>query len=87
MARIPKDDEGANVVVPVSAVFADMEQQKSFVWVIDENADTVAQREVQLGNLVSGGYVIDAGLEPGEVIATAGVHFLTEGQQVRPEYQ
>jgi hypothetical protein len=42
---------------------------------------------VQIENLVSAGLMVREGLEPGELIATAGVHFLTEGQQVRPTIQ
>lgn len=87
VARPPSDEQEQNIVIPVTAVFAPEAESKSFVWVIDESSSTVSRREVQVTKLISGGYVINAGLEPDEMIATAGVHFLQEGQQVRPEIQ
>lgn len=87
VARPPGDEQEHNIVIPVTAVFAPEAENESFVWVIDASSNTVSRREVQVARLTSSGYVIDAGLEPDEMIATAGVHFLQEGQQVRPEIQ
>ncbi|MDH3716779.1 MAG: efflux RND transporter periplasmic adaptor subunit [Planctomycetota bacterium] len=87
VAKPPGEDQPLNIVIPVTAVFAPEVEDKSFVWRIDESKGTVSRREVQVGKLISGGYVVNAGLEPGEMIATAGVHFLKEGQQVRPEIE
>lgn len=80
-ARPPSGAEQPNIVIPVTAVFS-LAGDGSYVWVIDD--DTLSRREVQLGQLISGGYVIEAGLAPGEMIATAGVHFLVENLQVIP---
>jgi RND family efflux transporter MFP subunit len=85
--RQPSDDERPNIVIPVTAVFSTKTEGKSFVWVIDASTDTVNRREVRIGNLTNTGLVIEEGLEYGEMIATAGVHFLDEGQQVRPTLQ
>ncbi len=84
-ASPPSEGQQLNIVVPVTAVFASKQNNESSVWVIDESSNTVNRRTVQIGNLRSGGYVINAGLEPGEIIATAGAHYLSEGQKVRPE--
>ncbi|MDJ0683512.1 MAG: efflux RND transporter periplasmic adaptor subunit [Alphaproteobacteria bacterium] len=84
-AAPPSEERPLNIVVPTAAVFASKQSNESSVWVIDESSNTVNRRPVQIGNLISGGYVIDAGLEPGEIIATAGANFLREGQKVRPE--
>ena len=81
----PSEGQRLNIVVPVTAVFASKQNNESSVWVIDESSNTVNRRTVQIGNLLSGGYVINAGLEPGEIIATAGAHYLSEGQKVRPD--
>jgi RND family efflux transporter MFP subunit len=83
--RPPGSGKQLDIVIPVTAVFASEDKDKSNVWVIDEAARTVARREVKIGKLVSGGYVIQSGLKAGEMIATAGVHFLKEGQQVEPQ--
>jgi multidrug efflux pump subunit AcrA (membrane-fusion protein) len=72
------------VVVPVSAVFSPEDVAQSFVWIIDQQDKTVARREVKVGELTSRGLQILDGLAPGELIATAGVHYLREGQPVRP---
>ena len=75
------------VVVPVTAIFSSGSEDKSFVWVIDESANSVSRREVQIGQLLNTGYKVEGGLEMGDVIATAGVNFLTEGQIVVPQIQ
>jgi RND family efflux transporter MFP subunit len=67
--------------VPESAVLAG-EDGKQYVWTIDETKMTVHKREVKPGNITPRGIML-TGLEPGEWIATAGVHYLKEGQQVR----
>ena len=83
-ARMPDDREQVDIVVPVTALFSTTSGEQSYVWVIDQEIETVSRREVQLGRLANTGVEILSGLEPGELIATAGVNFLQEGQQVRP---
>ena len=83
-ARKP-DEEQLTIVIPVTAVFSPEAENKSLVWVIDQDSNTVGRRHVEIDRLVSAGYVISSGLEPGEMIATAGVNFLAEAQHVRPE--
>ena len=83
--RPPSGDSEMDVVVPVTAVFAGDSKEQSFVWVINPSDKKVTRREVRVGNLVSGGYVIRSGLNTGEMIATAGVHFLKEGEVVQPQ--
>jgi RND family efflux transporter MFP subunit len=68
--------------LPVTAVFPG-ESEKTFVWVIDEQTNRVEQREVKTGDLSDNGIMISEGLQSGEWIATAGVHTLSEGQQVK----
>ncbi len=81
--ELPSDMRSANVEVPVSAVFSAEDVESSYVWVIDDQARTVTRRKVVTGQLTERGIEIREGLEPGEWIATAGVHFLREGQMVR----
>jgi len=85
--RLPDKGSQVQIVVPVTAVFTQGEEEQSFVWIIDDGSNSVSSRPVDLGTLVSSGYVIDKGLEQGEIIATAGVHFLKEGQVVAPTIQ
>lgn len=78
------DEYGRNVIhVPVSAIFSPEENDKSYVWIIDDESQTVTRREVSIGVVTDIGMRITAGLQTEEWIATAGVNYLTEGQQVR----
>jgi RND family efflux transporter MFP subunit len=77
------DAGGRAIEIPVSAVFSPDDTDVSYVWVIDENTKAVSQREVKTGSLTDFGILVNDGLKPGEWIATAGVHYLREGQQVR----
>jgi RND family efflux transporter MFP subunit len=78
--------EGAmprGIEVPVSAVFAGEDSDQSFVWIIDEDSKTVSRRAVVTEDLTERGIRVTEGLEAGEWIATAGAHYLREGQPVR----
>ena len=79
----PEEAAAQGIVIPVGAVFTpDIEDQNS-VWVIDETKQMASRRNVTTGALTHSGISIIEGLEPGEWIATAGVHSLHEGQKVR----
>ena len=65
-----------------TAIFTADDPTKSFVWVIDEGASTLARREVQPGALSEFGMRIRGGLKAGEWIVVAGVNALDEGQAV-----
>ena len=84
-AKSPKSGvaKSPDMIVPLSAVFSPAQDQ-NYVWVIEPQANTVSRREVRLGMPLSSGVVVEDGLAAGELIATAGVLFLTEGQAVRP---
>ena len=76
--------QGQNdLVIPETSVFSVDDSSTSYVWVIDDKAKTVSKRKVSTGALLDSGITIKDGLKPGEWIATAGVHYLKEGQQVR----
>jgi len=81
-AALPEELEQALIEIPTNAVFSD-KTELSYVWVIDTSANSVHKREVQLGKLTDYGVTILSGLDAGEYIATAGVHFLEEGQVIR----
>jgi RND family efflux transporter MFP subunit len=73
------DEEGFSI--PESAVFTDDENQPS-VWIIDESSMTVTAQRVVPVELASTGMRVK-GLHQGVWIATAGVDYLKEGQEVR----
>lgn len=72
----------APIEVPISATFTAGEGAGTMVWVIDESAKTVTKRPVVTGAITDTGIKIVEGLTVGEWIATAGVHYLRDGQKV-----
>lgn len=80
------EDEGKMPIgkqVPVTAIFSPDDIKKTYVWIIDDQNKTVSKREVTTGKLTDTGIMITDGLDTGEWIATAGVHYLHEGMEVR----
>lgn len=73
--------EGITVSVPFSALRAGV-NQKTYAFVYNPQSQTVQQREVQTENVLNNMAFISSGLSAGEIIATAGVAFLRDGQQV-----
>ena len=73
--------DASGYVIPVGALFGESAGNVSKVWVVDTSS-TVHSREVQVGRVTPGGVQVVEGLAAGEEIATAGVHTLSEGQQV-----
>lgn len=73
--------QGVTISVPFTALQAGV-NQKSYVFVYDKDKQTVQQRQVQTENVLNNIVFISSGLENGEIIATAGVAFLRDGQKV-----
>ncbi len=67
--------------IPVTSIFE--KDGKSFVWIIDEKNSTVHLKEVKTLELTNLGIRVEGDLRSGDRIATAGVHYLEEGQKVR----
>jgi len=51
--------------------------------VVDQNSMTVKAQPVQIAGADGNDAVITAGLAPGQMVVTAGVHVLSPGQKVR----
>lgn len=71
------------VIIPLSAVFSSADSLTTFVWKYSKKTQTVSRTAVQKGGISEQGLIINNGLKSGDWIATAGVHFLVEGQKVR----
>jgi multidrug efflux system membrane fusion protein len=70
--------------VPLSAVFTPQNQPgQPRVWRVDEKAGTVQSVPVRLGEALDGERIAVAGVAAGQLIVSAGVQRLTEGQAVR----
>ncbi len=79
LAELPRQ-EGVTRL-PLSALRES--QGKTSVWIVDKASMTVAARPVQLAGAHGNEAVITQGLAAGEIVVTAGVHVLNEGQQVK----
>lgn len=75
--------ETDSIAVPLSAVFTSQyEPKQPKVWLVDEQTATVSALAVQTGAALPSDRVAVTGLSGGELIVSAGVHRLTEGQTV-----
>jgi RND family efflux transporter MFP subunit len=68
--------------VPESAILK--EDAGTFIWVVDSSTSTVTRQKVDLAEDETG-IRVTGGLAAGARIATAGIHTLKQGQQVRIE--
>jgi multidrug efflux pump subunit AcrA (membrane-fusion protein) len=76
-----KLDGPAAIEVPATAlVRAD---GKTAVWVVDKATGTVAMRNIVIGAGDANTVQVASGLQPGDVVVTAGVQALRPGQKVR----
>ncbi len=83
--RQPEENEAAaapDLIVPPSALFTTEAGQGSCVWVVGADKK-VARKAVKTGNLTPVGLVVTQGLKPGDLVVTAGVNSLREGQEVK----
>ena len=77
----PKTD---GLAIPLAAVFSPQRQPaESRVWVVEETEQTVRSVPVELGVPVADERIVIAGLTRGQLIVTAGVSRLIEGQAVQ----
>ncbi|GAA0810291.1 efflux RND transporter periplasmic adaptor subunit [Colwellia asteriadis] len=73
--------QGPSIRIPLTAIKAGL-AQKTYVYVFNSREKIVEQREIKTENILNNQVYISAGLQPGDIIATAGVAFLRDGQQV-----
>ncbi|MDF9392431.1 MULTISPECIES: efflux RND transporter periplasmic adaptor subunit [Methylococcus] len=72
------------LAIPLSAVFSPQQQPAPpRVWLVDEAQLTVKSVPVRLNGVTGAGRVWVEGVVPGQLLVSAGVQRLTEGQKVR----
>jgi RND family efflux transporter MFP subunit len=71
------------LTIPMSSLFTEADTSQTYVWVVDAATRRVARREVKVGDLTPVGLTIVEGLHAGELVITAGVNTIREGQEVR----
>lgn len=71
------------VIIPLSSIFSSSDSKNTYVWMYNPETKMVNRNKVEKGGILDQGIEITQGLKVGDWIATAGVHFLKEGQKVR----
>lgn len=80
---ITSDTEGGKTEIPSSALFK--KEGNNCIWIFDEKKGTISLRTVSVKRLhINGMAIIEQGLSDGELVVVAGVHKLTDGQNVKP---
>jgi RND family efflux transporter MFP subunit len=74
-------DTAPAIEVPGSALARAGAQ--SAVWIVDPKTQTVSQRPIRVASHDAERIVVAEGLEPGDIVVTAGVQALHSGQKVR----
>ena len=81
----PDEDEYSNkVVIPVKAVGED--QNGNYVFLIettDDRTGIAKKQTIEIGRITANGFEVESGLEKGQIIATAGLQTLLDGQKVK----
>ena len=72
---------GSGIEVPASAITR--AEGQPAVWVVDPATTTVALRNIEVSRHDPASVLVAQGLEPGDIVVTAGVQALRPGQQVR----
>ena len=81
-ADLPEESARLGIQIPTTALFAEDDTEKSYVWVIDQGTSTLERREVQTGDLSEFGILIRSGLEAEEWVVVAGASLLSAGEEV-----
>ena len=69
--------------IPAAALLAGDSPDQSYVFVVNESSMTLEKRQVELSLPSATGVLVKSGLQAGEWLVVAGVHSVTEGQEVR----
>lgn len=78
-----QDAAGEKTYIPSSALFR--KDGQSAVWVYETKGGTITRRNVVVERLdTSGNAIVSQGLAAGELVVTAGVHKLSDNQNVKP---
>ncbi|MCG7588081.1 efflux RND transporter periplasmic adaptor subunit, partial [Photobacterium sp. OFAV2-7] len=81
------EQDGAEFILPISSIFipenVSISETERFVWTVDPRTMTVNKKPVAIGQFKGQGVEILNGLSRGDIVVTAGTHFLSEGQTVQ----
>ena len=70
------------IKVPLTALLAG-EGEERFVFIYEEKSSTVKKTPIGEATLRDNDIIVKSGIKPGDIIVTAGVEFLADGQKVK----
>ncbi|MEM7253650.1 MAG: efflux RND transporter periplasmic adaptor subunit [Pseudomonadota bacterium] len=74
---------GKAFMLPVTAVLPSDEQGRAFVYVFDAGSSTVARKAIEVVNVRDNELEVTGGITEGDIVASAGVSFLSDGMRVK----
>lgn len=80
--ELGSEKSGGNYLIPASALVASTEPGVAYVFVYDGATETVKKTRIGVKDIRENSVEVTAGLKVGDKVATAGVHFLSDGQSV-----
>lgn len=73
----------SDLQIPSTAIFNT--ESKNYVWLYNPDSKTISKKEVDVKNFASNAMLtINSGLSAGDVVVSAGVNTLSDGQKVKP---
>lgn len=79
---LPQEDGAAVPVIKLPTSALRQEGQATAVWLVDKASMTVKSQVIQIATADGNEAVVAAGLQPGMLVVSAGVHVLSPGQKV-----
>lgn len=77
-------NSNSGIAIPLSAIYTPQNQpDHAFVWLIDEQSATVKSVPIRLGQTLASERIAVEGVAAGQLLVSAGVQRLAEGQSVR----
>jgi RND family efflux transporter MFP subunit len=81
--RLPQNEAAASYFVPLAAIAPGDRSGEGFVFVYDPQTSTVRRTPIRSAGPLIGNMVAVTGVSAGDVVASAGVVFLVDGQKVK----
>jgi RND family efflux transporter MFP subunit len=77
---------GKGLLLPLTVVYPEGGKDLknvATVFVYDQSTSTVKKRQINIGGVRDNNLVVTSGVAPGDIVASAGVSYLVDGQKVK----
>jgi len=76
------EDQQSQLIVPIKAVGEDENGAYVYMLNLEDEVYVASKASVEIGSLISGGFIVRSGLEENQIVATAGLRSLYDGMKV-----